>query len=97
MPFPRVFFSAWPLFAGLALMMAGNGLLGTLIGVRATEQGFNKLVTGLIMSLYYAGYMAGTRAAPNLLRNVGHIRVFSALASLAAAVALLYGLFVTPS
>ena len=30
--------SSWPLFFGIALIMIGNGLQGTLLGVRATME-----------------------------------------------------------
>jgi MFS family permease len=85
-----------PLFFGLALIMVGNGLQGTLLSVRADIEGFSTLTTGLIMSLYYAGFLAGSIFAPKLVSNVGHIRVFSALASLASAMTLFHGAFVDP-
>ena len=43
-------FHAWPLFLAMALIMLGNGLQGTLIGVRATLEGFPPAVTGFVMS-----------------------------------------------
>ncbi|MEM9469071.1 MAG: MFS transporter [Pseudomonadota bacterium] len=85
---------SWPLFFGLALIMVGNGLQGTLLGVRASIEDFNTTATGLMMSLYYLGFMAGSIYAPKLVSSVGHIRVFTALASLASATVLLHGLFV---
>lgn len=88
---------SWPLFLGLALIMIGNGLQGTLLGLRASIEGYGTVTTGVIMSLYYTGYMAGSIVAPRLLRNVGHIRVFAALGSVAAASALLYGVFINPA
>lgn len=50
---------AWPLFLGLFMIMCGNGLQGTLLGLRATIEGFPVFVTGIVMSLYYAGYFIG--------------------------------------
>ncbi len=78
------------------MVMIGNGLQGTLIGVRATMEGFSTITTGLIMSLYYGGFLVGCVLAPKLVGNVGHIRVFTALASLASTTALLHGLFIDP-
>lgn len=88
--------SVWPLFFGLAFMMLGNGLQGTLLGVRANGEGFAIFTTGIIMSLYYVGFLAGSIYAPKLVENVGHIRVFAALASLASAAVLLHAVFVHP-
>jgi len=68
--------TSWPLFFGLALIMIGNGLQGTLLGVRASLEGFETVTIGLIMSLYYFGFLAGSYYVPKLVNNVGHIRVF---------------------
>lgn len=93
---PRTLINAWPLFFGLAMIMIGNGLQGTLLGLRATSEGFGVTVTGLIMSMYFGGYLLGSLAAPKLVTSVGHIRVFAALASLASATVLLQAVFVYP-
>ncbi len=96
MPIQRALQTAWPLFFGLGAIMVGNGLQGTLLGVRATDEGFSAFTTGLVMSMYYAGFMAGTQVVPRLMQNVGHIRVFSALAAIAAISVLMHGIFVLP-
>ena len=71
--------SVVPLFVGLALLMVGNGLLGTLIGVRSDIEGFSTVVIGVVMSSYYVGFLLGSLAIPRWLVTVGHIRVFAAL------------------
>jgi MFS family permease len=76
--------------------MLGAGLQGTLLGLRATLEGFPTPVTGIIMSCYYVGYLLGTSAAPRLLRQIGHIRVFAALAAVASATILVQASFVQP-
>lgn len=92
----RMLSTSWPLFFGLALIMIGNGLQGTLLGVRATIEGFETSTIGLIMSIYYIGFLAGSYYVPKMLSRVGHIRVFTALASLASATVLLHGLYPDP-
>jgi len=84
------------LLTGLALLLIGVGLLGTLLGVRATLASFNNIETGLIMAGYYVGYVAGTLLVPRIVRNVGHIRAFAALAAAAAVCSLGFGLAVHP-
>jgi MFS family permease len=84
------------LLSGLGLLLVGVGLLGTLLGVRATIASFSNIEMGLIMAGYYAGYIAGTLLVPRMIRNVGHIRSFAALAALAAASGLAFGLLVHP-
>jgi MFS family permease len=89
--------AVWPLFIGLALLMLGAGLQGTLLGVRATLEGFPTATIGVVMSFYYLGYLLGTTTAPRLIRKVGHIRVFAALAAVASAAAVSQATFVTPA
>ena len=88
--------SAWALLLGIALIMLGNGLQNTLLGVRATLEGFGTGITGLVMTAYFAGFVAGSVIVPRLLANVGHVRVFAAVASLASGTALLHTVFVSP-
>ncbi|MEM6812086.1 MAG: MFS transporter [Pseudomonadota bacterium] len=89
----KILQSSWPLFFGLGLIMIGNGLQGTLLGIRANIEGFETFTIGIIMSLYYLGFLGGSYYAPKLVSKVGHIRVFTALASLASTTVLLHGVF----
>jgi MFS family permease len=82
------------LLLGMALLTLGAGLQATLLGVRATLEGLSTFVTGSVMAAYYGGFVAGSIAAPGLVRRVGHIRVFAALTATAAATILVQGLFV---
>ncbi len=89
--------SSWALLLGMALLMMGNGLQGSLLGVRASLEQFPTAVTGLLMSGYFAGFLAGSVLAPRLVLRVGHVRVFAALASLASATILIHAVFVEPA
>ncbi|HVO46439.1 MAG TPA: MFS transporter [Steroidobacteraceae bacterium] len=88
--------ATWPLLLGMGVLMLGAGLQGTLLGLRATQEGFPTPVIGVIMSSYYVGYLIGTRAAPRLVVRIGHIRVFAALAAIAGAAILVQGSFIHP-
>jgi MFS family permease len=88
--------ATWPLLLGMGVLMLGAGLQGTLLSLRATLEGFPTPITGVIMSCYYVGYLLGTFSAPRLVRKVGHIRVFAALAAVASASILVQGTFVHP-
>jgi len=88
--------SVWSLFLGLAFLMLGTGLLGALLGVRADLEGFPTVVIGVVMSMYFVGFLIGSLTIPRWLISVGHIRVFTGLASLAGATALLYSVLLTP-
>jgi len=84
------------LFFGIALMMAGNGLQGSLLGLRASLEGFDTNVLGFVMSGYFVGFLAGSLFAPRVVARVGHIRVFAALASLASISILVHSVFIDP-
>lgn len=72
------------------LLMLGNGLQGTLLGVRGEIEGFSTFEMSLVMSAYFVGFLGGSHAAPEMIRRVGHVRVFAALGSLISAVLILY-------
>lgn len=82
-----------PLLFGILLVMAGNGLQGTLLGIRASIEGFPTALTGVVMSGYYTGFLAGSILTPRFVGRVGHIRVFAALAALGASAVVLYPIF----
>jgi len=86
----------WPLLLGMGVLMLGAGLQSTLLSLRGTLEGFPAPVVGMVMSCYYLGYLLGTNIAPRLLRQVGHIRVFAALAAVASAAILVQGAFINP-
>ena len=86
----QVFSSSWPLLMGMMFLMVGNGLQGTLLGVRGELEGFSTLELSIVMSAYFVGFLGGSRLTPHLIRRVGHVRVFAALASFISAVLILY-------
>ena len=74
-----------PLLVAAGILLAGNGLLGTLIALRGAEEGFSVFQIGLMGTTYFMGFLAGSVLVPRLLHSVGHIRTFSALAAIATA------------
>jgi len=82
--------NSWALLLGMMLLMLGNGLQGTLLGVRGEIEGFSTFEMSLVMSAYFIGFLGGSRLAPDMIRRVGHVRVFAALGSLISAVLILY-------
>ena len=86
----KVIASSWALLLGMMLLMVGNGVQGTLLGIRGAIEGFSTGQMSIVMSGYFAGFLLGSRIAPALIRRVGHVRVFAALGSLISAVLVLY-------
>ncbi|WP_108860379.1 MFS transporter [Ruegeria sp. Alg231-54] len=92
----QVLSSAWALLLGMGLLMVGNGLQGTILGVRGEIEGFSTLQMSFVMSAYFVGFLGGSRLAPEMIRRVGHVRVFAALASFISAVMIMYPLMTDP-
>ena len=42
--------SSWALFFGVAMIFLANGLQGSLIGVRASIEGYSPFIVGIIMT-----------------------------------------------
>jgi MFS family permease len=92
----KVVTNCWALFLGMGLIMLGNGLQGSLLGLRASIEGFGLSVTGLVMSGYFIGMVIGSIFVPKLVSRVGHVRTFGALASLASTSILVHIVFLDP-
>ena len=88
--------NAWALLLGMLLLMIGNGVQGTLLGIRGSIEGFPPDVMSYLMSAYMLGMLIGSQIAPILISQVGHVRVFAALASLISASFLGFAIFVDP-
>ncbi|MCY4543076.1 MAG: MFS transporter [Rhodobacteraceae bacterium] len=88
--------NTWPLLAGVMLLMLGNGIQSTLLGIRGVQENFSTIEISLVMSGYFIGFLGGSRLAPHLIRKVGHVRVFAALGSLTSAAILLFAQFPQP-
>ena len=84
------------LLLSVAILLAGAGLQGTLLGVRAGIEAFTPVALGVIMAAYYLGFSVGCLSGSWFINRVGHIRTFAVLASIASAAALLHALYVTP-
>lgn len=92
----QVMSASWALFLGMFMLMIGNGLQGTLLGLRGEVEGFSTLALSIVMSAYFVGFLFSSRLTPELIRRVGHVRVFAALGSTISAVLILYPLLVEP-
>ncbi len=74
----------------MLLLMVANGLLATLLTIRGAGLGFSDLTISLMQAAYPAGALVGAISAPRMVEKVGHIRAFSALASLVSIAAILH-------
>jgi MFS family permease len=84
------------LLLAVFLLMAGNGPLGTLIGVRLEGAGTSPAVIGLVMASYFGGLTLGSLFAHRVVTGYGHIRAFTAFASALSGIVLIYALHFNP-
>lgn len=89
-------YSIYSLLLAIAILLLGTGLLGTTLGIRAGAEGFSDMVTGIVMSAFFFGYVIGSYLCPRLISQVGHIRAFAVLAAIGTVAILVHGLIVDP-
>lgn len=82
------------LLASTFLLLAGNGLAGVLLPVRASLEGWSPVIIGWIGFGYALSFTAGCIVVPRMVRRVGHVRVYAVLASVLGMSVLLHALFV---
>ncbi|MBC6443158.1 MAG: MFS transporter [Rhodobacteraceae bacterium] len=82
--------NSWALLLGMFMLMLGNGVQSTLLGIRGAHEGFSTGSMSVIMAAYFVGFLGGSQMTPWLIRRVGHVRVFAALASFVSAALILY-------
>ena len=81
----QVLSGVWALLLGIVLIMLGNGMHFTLIGLRGGIEGFSASELAVVTSAYFIGFLSGARYTPLMIRRVGHVRVFAALGSFMSA------------
>ena len=89
----KVLSHSWPLLMGIMLLMVGNGIQGTLLGIRGNTEGFTTYQLSYVMAAYYLGFLLGSRVAPQMIRHVGHVRVFAAMGSLISAILVVFPVY----
>lgn len=94
---PAAASSITALLSSVLLLIAGNGLINTLVPLRGKLEGFPDLALGLLGSAYFAGMLAGTLAAPGIIARAGYIRAFAAFVAGAVVLTLVYPLAVQPA
>lgn len=92
----NVLSGVWALLLGIVLIMLGNGMHFTLIGLRGGIEGFSSTELAIVTSGYFMGFLSGARYTPLLIQRVGHVRVFAALGSFMSAALIALPLLAEP-
>ncbi|MEX6505595.1 MFS transporter [Jiella sp. M17.18] len=77
-------------------LMAGAGLMGILLPVRGSIEGWTSYEIGAFGTSYAIAFTVGCVVIPWIVRSAGHVRTFSSLAALLAIAILLCALLVDP-
>ena len=85
-----------PLLIAAGILLGGNGMQGTLIALRGAQEGFSPTLIGFMGTAYFAGFLLGCIFITRIMKSVGHIRAFSALAAIAASGTLFLILVIDP-
>jgi MFS family permease len=85
-----------PLLIAAGILLGGNGLQGTLIALRGALEGFEPTTIGFMGTAYFGGFLIGCLFITRIMKAVGHVRSFSALAAIASAGTLLLVLVIDP-
>lgn len=80
--------------AGTGLTCCAFSLLSSTLALRMTQNGVSTSEAGIILSLYYAGYILASFWSHHLINRVGHIRTFCAFISIFSAIVPLH--FMSP-
>jgi len=92
-----IFAAVGSLILAISLIQLANGYMGTLIGIRLATAHVEPLVTGIVSSAYFAGYVTGAALCYRLIGRAGHIRSFAAFSALVAAAFLGHALYFDPT
>jgi len=84
------------LLLSVSILLTGQGLQGILLPVRATLEDFPGLAIGAMGAAYFFGFTVGCLRGGELVKRVGHTRVFLAMSAIASAIPLLHALIVQP-
>ena len=90
----RQLLPVFALFLSTAFLLAGGGMQGVLLPVRGQLEGFSASQIGYIGAGWAIGFTIGCIIVPRLVRRVGHVRTFAALAAILATVILLNGMII---
>ncbi len=84
------------LILAVMLLQAASGILSVSTPLALNYMGASSLGVGMVAAVFSAGFMAGAWFAPDIVRQIGHIRAYSAAAAIYASGILAMGLAFDP-
>ena len=90
--FREIFLSIGLLLLSTAFLIAGSGLMNTLVPLKFKMTGHSSLLIGGISAMYFSGLLLGSLKISALIKVVGHVKSFTTLASIMAIAIILPGM-----
>jgi MFS family permease len=84
------------LIIATSIVQLANGFFGTFISLRVAIEDFGAIMSGFVLSSYFAGFTLGALGSGRIIERVGHIRAYAAFAGLVVAATALMPLRVGP-
>ncbi len=84
------------LILAVMLLQAASGILSVSTPLALNYMGASSLGVGMVAAVFSAGFMIGAWFAPDIVRQIGHIRAYSAAAAIYASGILAMGLAFDP-
>lgn len=77
-------------FFGTILTCCAYGLLSSSLALRLADSSDNTFAAGIILAMYYTGYIVASVISYRIINKVGHIRAFSTYISIFSGIVLLH-------
>ena len=78
----------------LVILTIGSALLTTFLALKLQSTGVSSFLIGSLTTAYYAGMVLGAFKLESMILRVGHIRAYSAFASMLAVITILHGFYI---
>lgn len=89
-PFKAIISPLFAFFIGTTLTCVGYSLLTSTLSIRLHDNKVSTSEIGIILSLYYVGYIFASVRAFKIINKVGHIRAFATYLSLFSSLVLIH-------
>ncbi len=90
--FREIFLSIGLLLLSTSFLIAGSGLMNTLVSLKFKMTGHSSLLIGGISAMYFSGLLFGSLKISVLIKVVGYVKSFTTLASIMAIALILPGM-----
>lgn len=85
-----------PAIYSLMLLLLANGFFMTYLTLRMNSDNVSEIITGSMHSIFYLGMLISALRTESLISRIGHMRAYSAFASISVVSMVCHGLYLNP-